>query len=524
MAMHIAQILRQPALRWPRRTAVVDCLATGVPQRSWTYAELDAAARKVAAVLVGAGLSPGDRVALFAENGADFIAGWFGIANAGLCVVPVPLASAVPEVVHRLQHADCAALLVDASRKALAERAIAQTPHIHHLDLAAAVHGPHAALPAPIDPPPEAPALLLYTSGTTGLARGAALSHASLLLHTTSCSQHHLRLTRRDKVLGVLPMTHSFGLRQGIFAPFLVGATTYAMARFDAAASLALMHSVGITWVPAVPTMFAAWANLPESPPPSALRWCLSAGAPLPDDVCLRAEQRLGAPVRQGFGMTEATFCTMNSPPGPRIVGSVGRPTWGIEVRVVDAQGQDVATGTDGEVCFRGHNVMTGYWRDERATQDAMPDGWLRSGDIGHVDADGCLWVTDRKKDLILVGGHNVYPSEVEAALCSHPAVAEVAVVGRPDPLYGEAVVAAIVRREGMALDAAAVTAWAAERVARFKIPREVVFLEAMPMGASGKVQKRALRDLLAAGAVKAEPASAPAPAAPPAAAASPRG
>jgi len=512
MALHVAQILRQSALRWPRRTAVVDCGSSGTPQQMWTYAELDEAARKVAAALVAAGLKPGDRVALFAENGANFIAGWFGIVNAGLSVVPVPLASAVPEIVHRLQHADCAALLTDTARKPLSDRAIEQTPRVRYLGLEAAVTGRQQALPAPIDPPPDAPALLLYTSGTTGLARGAALSHASLLLHTTSCNLHHLRLTRRDRVLGALPMTHSFGLRQGIFAPFLVGATCYAMARFDAAASLALMRAACLTWVPAVPTMFAAWANLPACERPTKLRWCLSAGAPLPDDVCLRAEERLGAPIRQGFGMTEATFCTMNAPPAARALGSVGRPTWGIEVRIVDAAGRDVAARTDGEVCFRGHNVMTGYWRDERATQEAIPDGWLRSGDIGHLDVDGNLWVTDRKKDLILVGGHNVYPSEVEAALCSHPGVAEVAVVGRPDPLYGEAVVAVIVRRDGLEPDAAAIRAWAAERVARFKVPRDVVFLQAMPMGASGKVQKRALRDSL----VSAAPASALAPATPP--------
>lgn len=500
MTVHIAQILRQPALRHPRRVALLDCGHAASPQRSWTYGELDEAARRIAAALCAQGLAPGSRVALLAENGAAFIAGWFGIANAGLCVVPVPLASAAPEVVHRLRHADCAALLVDAPRKPLAALAVAQVPGVPALDLERLLDGGGAALPEPVDPPADAPALLLYTSGTTGLARGAALSHASLLLHSASCGQHHLRLRPRDRVLGVLPMTHSFGLRQGVFAPFLVGATCYAMARFDAAASLELILREGITWLPAVPTMFAAWANLPDGPTPTALRWCLSAGAPLPDDVCLRAERRLGTTIRQGFGMTEATFCTMNAPPGPRIVGSVGRPTWGIEVRVIDGEGREVSRGTDGEVCFRGHNVMMGYWRDPSATQEAMPDGWLRSGDIGHQDHDGRLWVTDRKKDLILVGGHNVYPSEVEAALCSHPDVAEVAVIGRPDELYGERVVAVVVAREDHRIDPASLTAWAAERVARFKVPREVVVVAAMPIGASGKVHKRSLRAALLAG------------------------
>ena len=500
MTVHIAQILRQPALRHPRRVAVVDCGHAATPQRTWTYAELDEAARRIGAALCAVGLRPGSRVALLAENGAAFIAGWFGIANAGLCVVPVPLASAAPEVVHRLRHADCSALLVDAVRRPLAALAVDQVAGVAVLELERLLDDDCVALTEPVDPPADAPALLLYTSGTTGLARGAALSHASLLLHSVSCGQHHLRLQSRDRVLGVLPMTHSFGLRQGVFAPFLVGATTYAMARFDAAASLELVVREGITWLPAVPTMFAAWANLPAGPTPTALRWCLSAGAPLPDDVCLRAERRLGTTIRQGFGMTEATFCTMNAPPAPRIVGSVGLPTWGIEVRVIDREGREVSRGSDGEVCFRGHNVMTGYWRDPAATQEAMPDGWLRSGDIGHQDHHGRLWVTDRKKDLILVGGHNVYPSEVEAALCSHPDVAEVAVIGRPDDLYGERVVAVVVARKAHRIDPASLTAWAAERVARFKVPREVVVVAAMPMGASGKVHKRSLRAALLAG------------------------
>jgi long-chain acyl-CoA synthetase len=240
--------------------------------------------------------------------------------------------------------------------------------------------------------------------------------------------------------------------------------------------------------------MLAAWANLPHATKPSTLRWVLSAGAPLPDELALRAEACLGVEVRQGYGMTEATFASVNAPPDARVIGSVGKPSPGVELRVIDDAGNEVAPGESGEVCVRGQNVMTRYLHDPEASADALRDGWMHSGDVGRIDADGRLWIVDRIKDLVIRGGYNVYPSEVEDALARHPDVAEVAVIGRPDAMYGEEVVAVIVPRAGCSVDLAGLAALARARLSRTKWPREYAVIERMPLGASGKIQKRELR------------------------------
>jgi long-chain acyl-CoA synthetase len=218
-----------------------------------------------------------------------------------------------------------------------------------------------------------------------------------------------------------------------------------------------------------------------------------------------RAEAVLGVEVRQGYGMTEATFSTMNAPPDRRVVGSVGKPAWGVELRIVDAEGGDVPRGQTGQVLVRGPNVMTGYLLDAEATAEALSDGWVHSGDVGLLDQEGRLRIVDRIKDLIIRGGYNVYPSEVENALGAHPDVHDVAVVGRPDAFYGEEVVAVIVPRDGSTLDAATLHRFLAERVSRTKLPREYVVVSQLPLGASGKIHKRTLRDQLVTGQLKAE-------------------
>jgi long-chain acyl-CoA synthetase len=226
----------------------------------------------------------------------------------------------------------------------------------------------------------------------------------------------------------------------------------------------------------------------------------LCAGAPLSDETARRAESVLGVEVRQGYGMTEATFSTMNAPPDARVLGSVGKPLWGIELRVVDEQGRDVPNGQSGQVIVRGHNVMSHYLFDAEATAETAPNGWVYSGDVGQLDAEGRLRIVDRIKDLIIRGGYNVYPSEVENVLGAHPDVHDVAVLGRPDTFYGEEVVAVVVLREGVRASAAELSLFAAERLSRTKLPREYVFVAQLPLGASGKIHKRTLREQLLTG------------------------
>ena len=352
----------------------------------------------------------------------------------------------------------------------------------------------------PVDCAPNDTALVLYTSGTTGKPKGAAISHASLLLHTMLLVQHALGLTPDDRVLCPLPLSHSYGCRLGMLAPFYAGARIVVMPRFEAERSFRALQDESISWLPAVPTMFAAWGQLRAAEKPSHLRWALCAGAPLALAVAERAEAKLGAPVRQGYGMTEATFCTIDAPPDERTPGSVGKPIWGIELRVVDDAGRDLPPGQSGEVLVRGHNVMTHYLFDAEATQDVAPDGWVRSGDVGRLDADGRLFIVDRIKDLIIRGGYNVYPSELESALGEHPGVSAVAVIGEPDEYYGERVLAIVVPSPGAAPSVAELQAFAAERLSRIKLPQAYAFVSELPLGASGKVEKRRLRDYLALG------------------------
>ncbi|MFW6050643.1 MAG: class I adenylate-forming enzyme family protein [Myxococcota bacterium] len=506
MGINIGQVLRQPALRTPERTAVVE--VRGEERVEVSYGELDRRARRAAGALLHAGVAPGDAVALSAANGVSFLACWFGAVYAGCTVVPVPVLSAAPELAFRMRHARCRALVTDAPRRELGERAMGRLEaRCPHLDTDDALADASTAVDAPADVPPEAAAMVLYTSGTTGKPKGARITHASLFAHTSALVHHTLRLGPDARVLGALPLTHSFGIRMVALAPFYAGGRCVLVPRFDAERTLRLLRTEGVTWLPAVPTMFAAWANLPAGVPgPSSVRWCLSAGAPLTEDVRRRAEARLGAEVRQGYGLTEATFSTIDAPPDPPAPGSVGRPVWGIEVRVVDPRGRPLPPGEEGEVVIRGQNVMGGYLGDPEATARVLKDGWLHSGDVGVLDAEGRLSVVDRIKDMIIRGGNNVYPSEVEDVLAEHPAVAEVAVVGRPDTYYGEEVVAVVVPRDGSPPDPRELLDWSLERMARTKVPRELAVVDALPLGPSGKVLKRELRAMLRDGRLVAVP------------------
>jgi long-chain acyl-CoA synthetase len=319
-----------------------------------------------------------------------------------------------------------------------------------------------------------------------------------LIAHTKALVDETLQLTEEDRILGALPLSHSYGIRMTLLVPFCAGASTVFIPKFSPTRTLALCSAHRVTWLPGVPTMFIAWANEQTQPTPPSLRWCLSAGAPLAEDVRLRAEERLGAPVRQGYGLTEATFTAINAPPDIAVPGSSGRPVAGVEVRIADDFGEELPRGAHGEVLIRGQNVMAGYLDDKLATAHVMRGDWLHTGDIGFVDEQGRLTIVDRTKDLILRGGASIYPSEVENVLARHPAIRHVAIVGQPDSYYGEEIVAVVVRNAEVTPEE--LDACAREQLAPYKLPRRYAFIEAMPEGSSGKVLKRRLRDQLVSG------------------------
>jgi long-chain acyl-CoA synthetase len=496
MGLNIAQVVRQWSLREPDRTALV---LADEGQRTLSFGELDARACRVAAFLAAQGLAPGARVALSAPNGLGFLEAWFGALYAGLTLLPVPPMSAPPELAHRLAHARCAALITDVHTRALGAEALRLAPGARALDTAELGSESQSA-DGPRDLPAESVAMILYTSGTTGVAKGAMITHASLATHTAALVHHVLGLTRDDVVLAALPLTHSYGLRMTLLAPFYAGARSVLMARFGAARALNLIAEQGVSWFPGVPTMFHALVHEPATARPegpSSLRWCLSAGAPLAPDIRTRAEARLGVPVRQGFGLTEATFSTIALPDDAAGADSVGKPVFGVEVRVIDEAGQPLGPGQAGEICVRGQNVMAGYLDDPQATAQVLREGWLRSGDVGMLDAEGRLSVVDRIKDMILRGGFNVYPAEVEAALVSHPSLRDAVVVGVPDAQYGEEVAAVVVPKAGHTLDIEALSAHCRALVSSTKLPRLWGELAALPVGPSGKVLRRAVRAML---------------------------
>lgn len=501
MDQHVGQILDRAAREHPNRIALTDVGAAGENPATLSYQQWRQAALRWAAWLHQSDVRDGDRVALLAGNGLGFAAQWFGVIDAGCVVVPIPVTSSIAEVRHRIEHADCRVLLCDEARLDLARAAIANVARrpIVAVDSDLTIDDTLWTTPPDRGAGDESTAMILYTSGTTGQAKGACISHRALVTHTQVLTEQVLQLGADDRVLGVLPLTHSYGCRMLLLAVAHAQASAVLMPRFDPARALSLIESHAITWLPAVPTMFAAWSQAVERDPSlkprrATLRWAMSAGAPIADALVERAEAALGTSVRQAYGMTEATLSTVNGPADARAKGSVGRAVPGVSLRIVDAEGCDVGVGETGEVWVRGHNTMTGYLSNPDATAEAMQDGWVHSGDIGRFDHEGNLWIVDRIKDLIIRGGYNVVPSEVEAVIAEHPAVAEVAVVGRPDAYYGEEVVAFVVCKVDLALEAAELLAWCEERLSKVKRPREVVFRESLPLGPSGKVLKRTLR------------------------------
>ncbi len=347
---------------------------------------------------------------------------------------------------------------------------------------------------------PDDTAVILYTSGTTGTPKGAEITHLNITMNVVASAVHSFDIDSGDVVLGCLPLFHTFGQTCCMNTAFYVGASIVMLPRFDGTRALELMVEENCTIFMAVPTMYVgllAAAKTSELRP--TLKSALSGGAALPVPVLEKFAEVFGTQVLEGYGLTEtspvATFNQVGFEPRP---GTVGKAVWGVEVEVAKAEVEGVIellpTGELGELVVRGHNVFKGYLNKPDATQAAIVDGWFRTGDLGTKDADGYVSIVDRKKDMVLRGGYNVYPREVEDVLLRHPAVGQVAVIGLPDPQYGEEVCAVVVKDpDGGELTGDELSAWAKEKLASYKYPRRVIFTDAFPLGPSGKVLKREL-------------------------------
>jgi long-chain acyl-CoA synthetase len=505
VSLNLALMLREAARATPGKAALLSDAGR------MSYAELDVASDRFAAGLLARGLAPGDAVALQLPNIPQFVVAYFGILKAGCVVVPMNVLLKSAEIAYVLE--DCGARMLvtwsgsaDQAAKGAAESGVQDLVvlDLPGLPPAGVGHPFTQLLAAPVTgrPPlhqsdPGDTAVIVYTAGTTGRPKGAELSHFQLYMNADTPGRL-FGIRDDDVVLVVLPLFHVFGLSSILDLCVRFGATMSLVPRFDAAKALEVMQRDRVTVFEGVPTMYIALLNHPDRSTYdlSSLRVCVSGGAPLPAEVIDEFEREFGVLILEGYGLSEtASTTTFNVSAEERRVYSVGKPIYGVEVEIWNSEGRRLPPGREhvGEIVVRGVNVMKGYHGRPEATAEAMAEGWLHTGDLGYVDEDGFFFVVDRTKDLIIRGGYNVYPREVEDVLYQHPAVAEAAVVGIDDARLGQEVKAFVALRPGRVATADELVAFVRERVASYKYPRSVEFRDHLPMNATGKILKREL-------------------------------
>ncbi|MGW3068633.1 long-chain-fatty-acid--CoA ligase [Streptomyces sp. NPDC001130] len=495
--LSVAAILAENARRRPDKTALVE------GELRLTFREIWRRALARAGALTGTlGVRPGDRVALMAPNTAEFPIAYFAVAAAGGVVVPVHLLLSAGEVEHVLKDSGATLLLVHPAQaetgRAAAEALGVQVITLgEEFDKLAADAEP---LPSYVTRTADDPAVIFYTSGTTGVPKGAVLSHFNIVMNATVNAFDANDIRADDIALGALPLFHAFGQTVSLNSTWRAGATLVLLPRFDAARAIELMVREGVNTFHGVPTMYVGLAAAAaEAAALPDLRVCVSGGASLPVAVLERFEEAFGARIYEGYGLSETSpTATVNQPLFGTKAGTIGHPLWGVDVEIARAEAEGrielLPPGELGEVVIRGHNVFSGYLGRPEATAEALVDGWFRTGDLGTKDDEGFLRIVDRKKDVIIRGGYNVYPREVEEVLMRHPGIAQVAVIGLPDELHGEEVCAVVVPAPGTAPNAGAITEWSKGHLGRYKYPRRVEFADALPLGPSMKVLKRELR------------------------------
>ncbi|MGA5302508.1 long-chain-fatty-acid--CoA ligase [Nucisporomicrobium flavum] len=498
--LNLAVILRESATRRPTAPALT------YEGAAVTYAELDRRSDAVAAALRERGIRPGDRVALQLPNIPEFPVAYYGILKAGAVVVPLNVLLKAREVAYQIADSGTRLLITWAGAAEEAAKAAADCglTAVHVAGLADDPARSFAALQKPVSAPlplhgtePGDTAAIVYTSGTTGRPKGAELTHFQLYMNA-DIPGRLFQLNPDDVILTVLPLFHVYGMSSAMNLGIRFGACLSLVPRFEAGRVLAAIERDGATIFDGVPTMFGALLAHPELDryDTSTLRVCVSGGDSIPARVLDAFEARFGVPILEGYGMTEtASTITFNEGPDARRVYSVGKPVWGVEVQVWDEDGQALPRGREhvGELVTRGYHTMRGYHGHPAATAEAFRHGWFHTGDLGYADEDGYLFIVDRKKELIIRGGYNVYPREIEEVLYGHPAVAQAAVVGTPDGRLGQEVKAFVVPHPGSHPAAEEIIEYCRERLAAYKYPRIVELRDTLPLTGAGKVAKKDL-------------------------------
>jgi long-chain acyl-CoA synthetase len=505
MSLNLATMLRESAVAYPQKQVAL------YDGGRLTYAELDALSDRFAAGLRASGLSPGERVGIQLPNIPQFLIAYFGTLKAGCIAVPLNVLLKARELAYCLGDAQARALVTWAgvADEATKGAGDAGVPAVY------VVNTP--GVPEPqgcrrfeelLSPEPGAPlleqtdpgdtAVIVYTSGTTGTPKGAELTHFQLLMNADTPGRV-FGIRDDDIVMVALPLFHVFGLSSQLNVCVRFGATMSLVPRFDATKALEVIQRDGVTIFEGVPTMYVAVLRHPNvaAYDVSTLRIGISGGAPLPAEVLDAFEEKFGIVILEGYGLSEtASTTTFNVSADERKIYSVGKPIWGVEVQIWDDKNQPLPAGPDniGEIVIRGVNTMRGYFQKPKETAEVFTDGWFHSGDLGYRDEDGFYFIVDRKTDLIIRAGYNVYPREVEEVLYTHPAVANAAVIGVHDDRVGEEIKAVVQPKAGAVVTEEDIIEYVKERIAAYKYPRVVEFWDELPLGPTGKVVKKELR------------------------------
>lgn len=512
--LNLSVVLEDSARRFPDKAAFL------FMEHSLSFAQVNAAANQVANGLRSIGIQPGDKVALSCLNLPYFPIIYYGILKVGAVVVPLSVLLKRREVSYHLQDSDARAYFCfeGTPQLPMGEEGYAGFRGASSCEHFFAITGKPDS-PSPIEGEKtlgmlmakqpstfltqmtgaDDTAVIIYTSGTTGKPKGAELTHSNLMMNAV-LSADLVRIQSEDTLLIVLPLFHIFAMTVLLNAGVYRGAGSVLLPRFDAGAVLGLMKQHGVTVFAGVPTMYWGLLNYPGDTATveaarSELKICVSGGASLPVEVLKGFEAKYRVPIIEGYGMSEGSpVVTFNHQDRERKPGSIGNPVWGVEVMIADENDKPVLPGEKGQLLYRGHNVMKGYYKRPEANAESLKGGWMHSGDIAIMDEDGYYYIVDRTKDMIIRGGLNVYPREVEEVLMEHEAISLVAVIGVPDKECGEEVKAFIVLKNEAAAREEEIIAWARERMAAYKYPRMVEFVRELPMSATGKILKKELR------------------------------
>ncbi len=492
MSDNLATILTETAERHP------DGVAFKLDDTELTYQQLEGAAARIAHLLEDRGLEPGDRVGLMMPNVPYFPAIYYGILHAGGVVVPMNVLLKGREVAYYLGDSGAKLLFAwhdfaEAAAKG-AEEAGAEVIEVKPGEFEQLV-GEYGTEHDIVERGEQDTAVILYTSGTTGQPKGAELTHENLEKNCRTVVSTLGDFSTDDVLLGALPLFHTFGQTCTMNAAVTAGACVTMIPRFDGDKALQIVERDGVTVFQGVPTMYNAMlhAEGADSTDVSTLRLCMSGGAAIPVELIRAFEDKFDCAILEGYGLSETSpVASFNHPDRERKAGSIGTPIEGVEMQVWDEEGAEVEQGEVGEIVIRGHNIMRGYWERAEATEESITaEGWFKSGDMAKVDEDGYFFIVDRKKDLIIRGGYNIYPREVEEVLYEHPAVQEAAVLAVPDEALGEEVGAAVVLKKGEEVEADELRSYVKEKIAAYKYPRKIWFTDELPKGPTGKILKR---------------------------------